>query len=453
MADRQHMRLRRTIRITKNVLIFFLGICSLSLQRANAGQFGFSVGYQGEYTNNVQLTPTNPEEDWINTLFAGLMFTENSADLAANIQAQISYLNYSRGIYEDEIRSDLNAAAIWSIVPKRFLWNFADYLSQYPLSSISAPTPNNLETVNAFTTGPDLIVSIDPVNALVLGLRVGNTWLKEGNTDQNLFGTVLRWRHSIDPISQFSINLLDTKNFYTEDLPVIPNYLLNYLREDLFVRYSRTLLWSNFVVDAGRTRILPEGDVEGVDKPIVRLILTRRASSESTLGLSYRSEVMDLGTALLTNVADPSLPQTITSPPGTSITALATGDIFFIRAGDAFYSFSGKRIGIQTSVFLREYDYRFLHTEDRTESGVYLKLSNILSPTLTANLYGEALRTEYQSITLLTRNINYGLTVTYRISPGLGMDMAISHNGRNSSDPLNSYEATIASVRVTYGTK
>jgi hypothetical protein len=450
MLDPQRNRLGSEWCRKSQALILWFGISSLLASRVDAGELGFGIGYLGEYTNNVQLTSTNPQEDWINHIFAGVAYRENSAELAANVQAQVEYRDYKRDFYPDETLGYLNAAAVWTITPQRLLWSLVDNLNQLPQSSISAPTPTNLETVNAFATGPDLLFSFDPTNVLVFGARVGNTWLKEGITDQNLFATVLGWRHKIDSVSQFSLNLVDSKIVYTETQPVLPTALLDYLREDLYLRYDRRQTWYRFVVDLGRTRILPDGATESVSEPIVRLNLARRLTSDSVMGLSWRREVMDVGTALLAGVADPTAPEPITAPPGTSFTALANGDIFITRGGEAFYNLTGHYFSWQASVYQREFDYHYLLTEDRTESGARLQATYNFSATLSASAYGEALKTDYQNTMLLNHDVNYGLVLTYRLNPNLTLGLEASHSDRNSSDPFYSYEVTRGLVRFIY---
>jgi hypothetical protein len=434
----------------RQALILWIGLTSLLVSRAEAGELGLGIGYLGEYTSNVQLTPTNPQEDWINSILAGIAYRENSPELAANVLAQAEFRNYTRDYYQDETLGYLNAAAVWTITPQRFLWTLVDSLNQLPQSSIFAPTPTNLETVNAFATGPDFLFTLDPTNVLVFGARVGNTWLKEGITDQNIFATVLGWRHKIDAISQFSLNLVDSKIVYTETQPVLPTTLLDYLREDLYLRYDRRQTLSRFVMDIGRTRILPDGEIDSVSEPLVHLDLARRLSSDSAVGLSLRREVMDVGSALLAGVADPTVPELITAPPGTSFTALATGDIFITRGSEAYYNLTGHYFGWQASIYQHEFEYRHLFLEDRIESGARLQASYNFSATVTASAYSGTQKTDYQHPAILNRDVNYGLLMTYRLNPSLTLSLDASHTERNSSEQLLGYEVTRGIVRLIY---
>jgi hypothetical protein len=414
---------------------------------AHAGQLGFGIGYIGEYTDNMQRLPANPQEEWTNSVSAGVAYRDDSPELAANVRAQVEHRDYTREIYPDETVGYLASAAVWTVVPRRLQWAFVDRLDQLPQSATSAFTPANRDTVNVIETGPDVLVSLNPVDVLVLGARAGNTWMKEGDADHDRFAAIFRWRHQIDATSQFSLNLQGQKIAYT-DAPATPTDRQDYLREDLYLRYDRRQPWSRLVLDLGGTRIMPEDGVEDLHEPLLRLNLARRLSSDSAVGLSLGHETMEVGTALLAGVADPTLPEPISAPVAVPAD-LAAGDVFVSRHGEVFYNRSGPYVGVRADAFQRDLDYQTL-LPDRIETGARLQVAYNFTPTLTAGAYGGALKTEYQEVGRLDRDVSYGVVLTYRLSTALTLGLEGSHTERVSSDPLADYQETHGLVRFMY---
>ena len=417
---------------------------------AIASEAGTTVGYIGQYSDNIRLVPTGMEQEWINSAFLGYSYRERDPELAADLSGTIEYRDYTRQTYQDETLFYLSAAGVWTIAPRRFLWTLVDRFDQLPQDTTRAPTPDNREAVNVVDTGPDLLINLNPVNVLVLGMRAGNTWFKQSESDNDRIAAVLSWRYHWDTVTQLSANVEEQQIRYTTVTAAPVVGIGDYHREDYYLRYDRQVPLGRAMVDLGASSIRPDGLVGDRNEPIFRLNLAYRLSPESAVGLSGRHELMSLSSALLADVADPTAPESITAPPSVPL-ELASGDIYVNRGGEAFYTRRGEFLGAQASVFGRELDY-LTTPQDRTEFGGRLQLSYVFTSTLAATAYGSAIHTDYPEIARLDRDINYGLVFAYRLTPNVTFSLEGRRSQRDSSDSTAGYVETRGLAQLVYNT-
>jgi len=431
-------------------------LTALNVISVHAGELAFGIGYEGQYSDNVLKTATDPKEEWTNIYLASMGYRELSTDLAADIQAQVLYRGYTKGLYEDETLGYLSSAALWSISPQRLVWSIVDRLDQLPQNSTTPiSSPFDHDAVNVFETGPDLLFPVTPVSTLVVGARYRNVWLKLGNNDNTGAIAVLRLRHRFASSTVVSINAEGGQVEYTET-PISPSDVLtNYRRADYYFRYDQRLVSSRILFDAGATRIVPETEREDVTEPIFRLNLAHKLSTDSTIGISYGRELMSIGTALLAGVGDPSIKETITSPASIPY-ELASGGIYKSRRGDAFFTIAGTVLRAQTSILYRDLDYLDV-PEDRTETGAYQSVTQRLTATLELGIWGGTKKTEYPVGSSypngrLDRDVSYGVSLTYWLSPRLSFGIEGVHEQRVSSETIVNadYEENRGIIRFVY---
>jgi hypothetical protein len=226
-----------------------------------------------------------------------------------------------------------------------------------------------------------------------------------------------------------------------------PAYLQDYMREDLFLRFDRRQALSRVTTDVGATRIDPE-TASDYSNPLIRFRLEQRLSSESALGLAYSRQYMDLGDELLAGVSDPTAPEPVVAAPAIP-PDVASGDIFYSRVGEVYYNHTGRILGMTLDAYQRNLDY-VVTPEDRIEIGGRALLSYNFTPTFSATAIGEALKSDYQNIYRVDRDVNYGMLFLYRINPQLSLSVEGRHIIRDSSDPLSSYTETRGIVGLLY---
>lgn len=142
-------------------------------QRAPAYTYGVDAGV-GE-TDNVALTPTDKISQTI--AITDLDFTVNrqSRLFDANAAGDFSYLDYLQKAFGNELLGRFDGVADAAIVPGRLTWTVRDDFGQAGVDPYTPVTPNNIESINYFTTGPELKLRFGGINFLDLSARYGRT--------------------------------------------------------------------------------------------------------------------------------------------------------------------------------------------------------------------------------------------------------------------------------------
>ena len=478
-------------RFSKRLLQWCCIASALLLPRPGFGDSALSVGYFGEYSNNILRSDGSPQASWANVWTAGLAYRESGPNLAANSSIQVEHRDYGREsfrqyddngdpiiepisgnpvftAYPDETLGFASIGALWTISPRRLIWTLTDRLDQLPRNAANPIGPGNRDSVNVVDTGPDLLLPLTTVDTLVLGARVGNTWFKSGEGESNHAALHLRLRHRVSQFSEFSLNAEGQKTRYTDQQDPVTTE--DFTRLDSYVRYDQRHPQSRIIVDLGSTRINRLGVGEDTDGSLVRLNLAQRVTPGSSLVLSAGRELSNVSSVMLAGVVDPTLQLDPTDVTPIVITQTASTDLYVSRYTDIYYNQLGALTGIQAGIYHRRLEYLDDPLLDRTESGARIQVTYILSPTATAGAHARAVRASSYFLLAppapsdelaerLDRDVSYGVMWSYRVTPNLTFGVEATKTMRNSSYPppgenglSASYSETRGLITLTYST-
>jgi Putative beta-barrel porin 2 len=403
----------------------------------SAGNLSLDAGLTEQYTDNSNLTATNPQSDLISTPRFGLAYTRQSAKTDANINFQISRDIYRRETQQNQTFPSLNALANWRIVPERFTWTLNDFASQNQIDVQNAPTTDNTQNVNAFITGPDGFFHFGSSNTLQLGARFADTRFEVTNENSTRVTGYARWLYSSSPRTMLSANY-DASGVRFQD-PANPDFD----RHDLFFQVRTKRVRSEFVFDVGETLIDQQG-ISTEPEPLFRFSGNRRLTAKSTVGLAIAQIQADSGSNLFrVGLAPPGL------APGGSVAN--TPDIFTDRSLNVFYTNTGRRTSATVSVFARDQDYKSTPS-DQSSWGTTFNLNRRVTPRLTASLSASYTDTDYsQNVPALTdRDTAVGINFSYSLGRWLALSAGIAWRNRNSTDPAQDYTETRGILGITY---
>src|SRR5919106_5435854 len=292
--------IRRALRSTVAVLA---NACTLgSIDFATAIELHYGADYLGEYSNNVRLTPSDEQADWINTAeihlemadspesFAaagrrllsvssrGLDLTRNSEhideartrlssratprgfglertkDIEALVSARMAYEHYVNGTFDDQLLFGLDAFSTLMIRPRWFSWTLEDRFGQAPKRRLEAITADNRQDFNIFSTGPNFAFRFAPQHTVELEARYGQDMFQDSPAaDSQRYSGALRWVYAWSPSTLFSINTEGERvDFESADS--------DFDRLDVFVGLATRRARSEFLVNVGWSQIYREGD-------------------------------------------------------------------------------------------------------------------------------------------------------------------------------------------------
>lgn len=409
------------------------------LSTARAAEVTSNLGYGLEYTDNARLVPVNKEEEWTQTLNAGVSYLESSASLDARIQAQAAYQDYRNDLYSEDTVLGLSSSLQWRISPDRFTWTIEDYLTQSAIQSLAPDTPTNRQQTNVFTTGPDLKLRLSPVHTFQLSARYTRDTYETSDLDDARNSGNAAWLYQITLRTTLSLN-------YSVQEVNYDNVVINtdFDRQDGFLRIENRLASNTFVLDAGTTSIQRE-NVPDENGSLGRFSWTRLVSTVSTFVLSVSSELSDVGRqALIAGQTDTSIQQIA---PSASITS----DVF--RTKNANITFMHRRsFGNDVVGFFRSKDEYKLSPAEEQRKGGNIDIGYEFAGTRTASVFGRYVETESNLAIPAVQftDKSYGLRFSDRLIRNLTLGLDLGHNQRDNADPLQNYTERRAMLTLTY---
>lgn len=410
---------------------------------AHAAQAAYGFGYISEYSSNIERTPTDPRNDWINSVVGGIAYEENTADLAARVSGQVEARSYAENTFSDDVVGNLDASALWTLSPQRLTWTVEDAFRMVTLDPTTAATPRNVAGANIFNTGPDAYLRFGPVHTLSLGGRYGNVYVGDADIDNNRYTGIARWLYQSSPRTVWSLNLEHLNVSFDNDV-----LNENFKRDDAYARLLIRQARSEFTLDAGRSRIDRDRSPE-LEGSLGRLGWRRELSSESSFGLSAAAGYQDVGAALLGLLTGPTA--TVAAPVPPTGTDVVTSDLYYTRQADVFYTRRGSRYGGTVRVVARELDFETT-LQDRDEAGGSLELGYVHSATTSATLFGDYLKIDYAQIVREDEDIHYGLRLAYLVGRNVSVGLEGRRIERASTDAGSEFVDKRALLTVLYST-
>lgn len=110
------------------------------------------------YTDNVNLVPDGPGGTIGMIGLVGNTERQGAPRLDYKLDSDLMLVKYFGSQYQTQPLGYLDATGDFKIVPGTLVWTARDTFSQASINPSGAPTPDNLESINYATTGPQLIL-------------------------------------------------------------------------------------------------------------------------------------------------------------------------------------------------------------------------------------------------------------------------------------------------------
>src|SRR5271154_3610225 len=133
---------------------------------------GVNAGVQAD---NATLVSTDKVSQTMAIADADFTVKEQSRLLDVNAAGNFSYLDYLQNAYSCQLLGRFDGVGKLAIVPGKLTWVVHDDWGQAALDPYMSVTPNNIENINDFSTGPDLSMRISAINFINLSARYART--------------------------------------------------------------------------------------------------------------------------------------------------------------------------------------------------------------------------------------------------------------------------------------
>jgi hypothetical protein len=405
--------------------------------------FGFGTGssraevidiygsYTADYSNNVLLTPTMPVADLAHVATVGMHYQQTGKQLEARIVANAQYRHYTNGTLEDQLIPSLNASQIWYLTPGRFHWFIQDRLSQILKDPLGAPTLQNQQAFNIFTTGPTFLTRLGPVDSLELEGRYGNTFYSQTFDDSDRYSGRVLWKHNFSPITDLSTSLKTTKVNFVHG--AFENYDVYEPVFGITTRRRNTTIG----VDVGGTALNRETSDDRY-RPLLRLRIDSTPTPTIWIAFTYERRFTDLT-------------QEVVKLPLSQYTNIQTGNIYYGIGGDTIYEQTWAPTKLRLHFYTRDRDY-IDATPDEFVYGGVVDLTRDFSARFNGGIYGRWARTHFASVTEPDiTSYGLGLRTDYRLRNDLKWTTELRWNKRDSAKLSRTYDEFAALISIIYG--
>ena len=272
-------------------------LCAMSGN--SASEWSYSIEDEMGYSSNIARAADNEIDEYTNTLRLGVNYRENSVELEGRVGANIEYLSYLTGVYENEVRGYLDANVKWILLQDRLFWAVEDRLSVEPVLTRQAWMPGNIQQTNVFSTGPSLNYRLDTAMRLTADMRYMNSYAEETegfNSD--------RWYMGASLIHERSLSTNVSANLTWRSVDFGSESADDYRQLGLFAAWERQFGRSGLLLELGGLHVdFDSGNSEY--GPYARLSWLRTISSTSRFqagfshGFSDAAEQVSGGTRVV----------------------------------------------------------------------------------------------------------------------------------------------------------
>ena len=416
------------------VLVLVVAAGSSAVQAADVG-YHVSVGLG--YSDNIARLPEHEESETIGSLGLDFSILQRSRKLDLQATADLSWLKYFGDTYDSELVGTFTGEGTYEIVSEHLAWVAQDNFGQVRIDPFSALTPDNLENINYFTTGPDLTFGMGKDTRLRLSGRFSDIAYEESPFDSTRLSGIARLMHAFSSATTVSLNAQRDHIDFDE----APDDL-DYDRDQAFLRYEATGSRTQLAVDLGYSRLL-QGD-ETTDGLMMRLEASRNVSASSTVLLTAGREFLDAGDSFRLEQGLPSggleaRPSTQTPNPFTS-TYASLG-----------WQFHRNRTGLTFDVTHFDDAYETASALDRTRMLASLGLTREITPAMRLYLGGTYAQEDFDTAIGDYHETGGMLGLTHRLGRNLTVGARYNHLRRKGDVPVGAISENRFWLSLSYG--
>jgi hypothetical protein len=410
---------------------------------AGAQNLNYGVDAGVAETDNVTLVSSHTVSQTIAIADLDFDFKQQTRLLDADVKGNFSYLDYLQHAYDRQLLGRFDGSGRFAIIPERLTWVLQDDFGQSVLDPFTPTTPNNLENVNYFSTGPDLAVRVGATGFLNASARYARTSYGTSPFNSNRLQGSLAWGLQLSARSTISLNA-DTERV------LFQNTVLNtdFDRTNAFVRYTLQGARTEFSADLGATRISQSND--STSGALAKVELSRKISSAAKLTLSGGHILTDASTSFS------SLQSGAIGVVGTAAAAV-TSDSYTSNYATAGWQYQRGRTTLGLSGRWEKDNYAAQPLLDVTRSGGELRAARQVTRAFNAELLGRYFKTDYAHnfVTGPATSPQFddelvAAVLTWRYGRGLEVKLRLEHDARVTTSLDDAYKDNRAFLTVGY---
>lgn len=447
MASRNR---NRAIRRIPHTAMFGALVAALPLG-AQAARLNYDLSLRYMHSDNIVLQETGEISEDVLSPQLRFEFAHDTSTVTANLRGDVQYLDYLDDVYDDDTRGEFTGQLDWTIVPERITFAARDTLSEQSVSSLAAFTPGNQQQINVFEAGPTFLARFGDAMRGQLDFRYTNSWAEETesfNSDRyNVAARLLRLLSDTDALV-FNLEASQTEYDTIAEL-------YDYKRYDGYVTYRSQLSRLDLNIDAGYSRLEPEG-VDSTSSVLFRGYMGWQVAPRSLLSANLDYQFGDASQDLIQRVGAPGEPVDPNDPGGPIIgqpgdpNLQIIPDTFKQKRANLNYEFTGERLTLLAQPYYEQLRYLRDDTFDANNYGVSVTAVYALNQRTRFSAVAQRYDREFDNIDRDDTDTILGAGVAMRFSRHWGAQFDYRHRKRDSSVGGQNYTENVVVLSITY---
>ncbi|MCW8934275.1 MAG: hypothetical protein OQK98_06085 [Gammaproteobacteria bacterium] len=413
----------------------------IAYQTCNAVTAEYSTGVELEYSDNSLLTNDNELDDVRQVIMLGFSLEEKSSYIDTEISSLIEYDDYRNDTFDDEFLGYLNAESTFTIRPSSFYWVIEDYYSQVQRDSLLPTTPDNRINTNVFSTGPNFKFNVGPANYIDTEIRYADYKFDDRNAadtadnDSDRTSVLFSWVYGLNSTTDISLNSeyqdVDFKEFTDSD----------FIRNDLYIRYKKTLGRSYYQIDLGGSNFKKEVG-ESLDGFLGRIVLRNQFRQQSYFQLDASSQYTDTSQDLINQAQQNQQLELVENR--------LSGELFYDVRIEPVYHLGTSVNSYEIQGLYREEDYDVI-LQDRRSKGLRLNYGYTHSADFSLNSYLQYREYNYTDILQIDKETVFSISSNKRISRDFSFILEYSYVEQDSNVETAKYDNNRILFSFFYG--
>lgn len=423
--------IRRAKLLEAAVAILCLGMSTSAAAQSSGTVFGLNAGLG--HSDNITRVPSGEVDESFGT--AGMvMNAEAVGRLSYSIDADVGYVEYLDDTFDSEVVGGLIGVVNYQFVPDRFSWTFEDTYGQAQLNPFRPDTPDNRESVNFFSTGPDIAVPLGTRNFFDIGGRYSDARYEDSALDNTRVGGTAALRRQLTTSSLVALGVQADEIEY-DDVAV------QYDVQNAFLRYAVDTSRTQLALDVGVTELDRDGETN--DGTLLSLSFARELSGSTSFSIAAGQRFSDASDVFR------ALQRRSSIEPETSPTE-STSDAFKYRYATVGFAFQKNRTDMGFDVGLNQERYLEQVDRDREYLNYSVYLGRRLSRSLRASIRARWLENDYDNVDFDSEDMRLRGALSWRAGARTFVELEINYSDRSSSVPANDYEENRALITFSY---
>jgi len=399
------------------------------------------------YTDNALLVPSGATSTSIGTAGVDVDYQRRSPKLDLQARGNVAWQEYLDNAFPGSVFGRFDGAATWGLTSDLFQWTVRDTLDEGIADPLAAPTPNELETINYFTTGPYLTFNFSPNERLSFYGLYSRTSFQKSPFDYRIHDWGSIFAHRLAAFSTVALQLDAAQTRFDR-----PDLASNYTDRTAKIIYTAAIARTQVLVSAGYTVQNYGGPSSG--GRVWDLELSRRISPAASLYVLAHEGFTTLGGVIRAGFgASVSTETNIGAVPRT-----ATPSPLQYRLGTLGWTFNGARTSLSLVGSLAQQLYLQHANFDSNLATIAGAAQRRLLPTVALRLQAYRSDTRYRNIDAAVIDTVFNLSLLKQFRKvGLSVYAQRTHQAASSGAAAaslgllaRSYEENRVGFNVSY---